>query len=146
MVSGCAWTTAVRIDPNAPEHDGFVYYECKPLVVVSGATVSVQYVKNPNKAYAVRFNAFLSKNHVQITFDKDCGLTEVDSNIDTTAIIPLLQDVVGKLLPNPSPASGTGNNTVLQIYDVVFDDFGSVVELRPLIKSKNLVSIPAADQ
>ena len=145
MNAGCAWTTAVRVDPHAPDIDGFVYYECKPLVVVSGSSVNVQYVKNPNKAYAVRFGTFLAKNDVKLTFDRECGVTQINSNLDTTSIIPLLQDVLDKAVPDLKPVLGAANGTYLQVYDVVFDDLGNIVELKPLIRSKNLITVPKAD-
>lgn len=138
---GCAWTTAVAVDPNNPQSDGFVYYACKPLVVLSGGQISITYVKNPNRAYAVRFGAFLAKNHAQVTFNQDCGITEVDTNMDSTSIIPLLQELAKAALTT-TPVAGAPNGTVVQVYDVVFDDVGEVIELRPLIKSKQLVHVP----
>lgn len=145
MMSGCAWTTAVRVDPNAPDLDGFVYYECKPLVVLSGASMDVIYVKNPSRAYAVRFGAFLAKNDVDLTFNQDCGVTNVKSKLDTTDIIALLQDALDKVAPDlqPKQVAGTANATAVQLFDVVFDQDGSIIELRPLIKSKHyLIPVP----
>lgn len=144
--AGCAWTTARIIDPDdADLFGGFVYYECKPLIALTGSQISVVYVKNPNKAYAVRFGAFLAKNDVELTFDRDCGLTTVKSKIDTTDIIQLLQSALDKVAPDLNPVAGTSaNSAVAQLYEIVFDDEGNIETLKPLL-SQELVNIPQND-
>ena len=145
LTAGCAWTTARPIDPNNTDFfGGFVYYECKPLVAVTGSQISIVYVKNPNKAYAVRFGAFLAKNDVKLTFDRDCGAPKVESNLDTTAVLQLLQSALDKVAPDLKPVAGTASSgSVAQLYEVIFDDHGDIVKLKPLLSSRTLVPIPA---
>jgi hypothetical protein len=149
LTTGCAWTTATPIDPHDVERPnlfgGFVYYECKPLVALSGSSITILYVKNMSRPYAVRFGAFLAKNDVKLAFDKDCGITKVESNIDTTGIIELLQSALDKALPDAKPAGGTAaSGSIAQLYDIIFDEDGNIMRLRPLINpdTSRLVAVP----
>lgn len=146
LSAGCAWTTARTIDATEADFfGGFVYYECKPLIALTGSQISVIYVKNPNKAYAVRFGAFLAKNDVELTFDRDCGLTTVKSKIDTTDILELLQSALDKVAPDLKEVAGTSSNSaVAQLYEIVFDEEGNIERLKPLL-SQDLVHIPQSD-
>ncbi|WP_164135272.1 hypothetical protein, partial [Stenotrophomonas maltophilia] len=63
----------------------------KPLLVVSGAQVSVALVPNANRAYALQFNSFLAKHEVTAEFANGF-LSKLTSNQDTTALaIALVQ-------------------------------------------------------
>jgi|LNFM01.2.fsa_nt_gb hypothetical protein len=143
VLAGCAYTTATRVLPGEDPR-GFVYYECKPLLVVSGSTVSVTYVKNPSKAYAVQFGAFLAKNDTAITFDKDCGVTNVKSLLDSTDILKLFQTIADKVLPTAQKSvAGENGQATVQIFDIIFDDAGEIVSLRPLVNRRDLIRVPA---
>ncbi len=146
FLAACAWTTSKLLLPGE-EPRGFVYYECKPLLVVSGSTVSVSYVKNPSKRYSVQFGAFLAKNDVLINFDKDCGITSVKSTMDTTDVLKLIQALAEKALPAASGQKNTvgeTNQTMVQVFDVIFDDEGNIVSLRPLVKPGTLTRVPVS--
>ena len=143
LLSACAYTTATRVLPGEDPR-GFIYYECKPLLVVSGSTVSAIYVKNPNKAYAVQFGEFLAKNDVNITFDKDCGVTNVQSKMDSTDVLKLIENIAAKVLPSSQKtAAGETSQSTVQIYDIVFDEAGEIISLRPLVKRSSLIDVPA---
>jgi hypothetical protein len=142
VLSACSYTTATRVLPGEDPR-GFIYYECKPLLVVSGSTVSVTYVKNPSKAYAVQFGVFLAKNDVTIAFDKDCGVTSVKSTMDSTDILKLFETIADKVLPAAQKSvAGEAAQSTVQIYDIVFDDAGEIVSLRPLVNQRSLIRVP----
>lgn len=135
-LSCCAYTTAHEIDP-LESYNGFKVYECKPLVAIQQSGLSVVYVPNPSKAYAIRFGAFLAKNDVEILFNKDCGISKVKSNQDSTAIIELLQSALDKIAPNAVAAKETGGNTQttrVELYEIIFTDEGSISRLKPLLR------------
>lgn len=142
MVSGCAYTVASELEPHEPAN-GFKYYECKPLVVVSNAGVDIKYVPNPSKAYAVRFGTFLAKNKVVLKFRQGCGIESIESDQDSTAAIGLIQSVLDKLAPNavaPTKTGGSAAAVRIEIYDIVFDNNGNILGLKRLLGK----TLPAA--
>ena len=93
--SGCAYVTAQPVKPG-DRINGIRIYDVKPLLVVTGETVTLQYVPNYNRAYALRFGAFLAKNHFQASMTNGL-LTNVNANLDSTGIIELLKVLAEKI-------------------------------------------------
>lgn len=134
--AGCAYVTAQPVKPG-DRINGIRIYDVKPLLVVSGESVSLQFVPNYNRAYALRFGAFLAKNDFQAAMSNGV-LTSVHANMDTTAIIELLKTLADKIPVGPAGANAAartagGVKDRFQVYDIVFDDDGNLVALRPLL-------------
>ena len=140
--SGCAYVTAQPVKPG-DKINGIRIYDVKPLLVVSGDNVTMQYVPNYNRAYALRFGAFLAKNDFEASVSNGI-LTTVKANMDSTEFIKVLTALIEKL-PSPgegfsgprAPASPGGIKDRFQVYDIVFDDDGNLVALRPLLITPN---------
>jgi hypothetical protein len=141
--SGCAYVTAQPVKPG-DRINGIRIYDVKPLLVVTGETVSLQYVPNYNRAYALRFGAFLAKNDFQAQMSNGL-LTSVHANMDTTAIIELLKALAAKIPEGFSgagtPAAKGGIKDRFQVYEIVFDDDGNLVGLRPLLLESQLLRV-----
>ena len=142
--SGCAYVTAQPVKPG-DRINGIRIYDVKPLLVVTGETVTLQYVPNYNRAYALRFGAFLAKNHFQASMTNGL-LTNVNANLDSTGIIELLK-VLAEKIPEgfsgagaPAAAKG-GIKDRFQVYEIVFDDDGNLVGLRPLLHESQLLRV-----
>lgn len=145
-ISGCAYVTAQPVKPG-DKVNGIRYYDVKPLLVVSGQNVTVQYVPNYSRGYALRFGAFLAKND----FEANVGngvLTSVKANMDTTALVDLLKTVADKIPVGfsgpPAPATPGGVVNRFQVYDLVFDDAGNLTGLKPLVKKETLLTLETA--
>ena len=99
--AGCAYVTAQPVKPG-DRINGIRIYDVKPLLVVSGDNVDAPDVPNYNRAYALRFGAFLAKNDFQAEIGNGL-LTSVHANMDSTAFIELLK-VLAEKIPRASPA------------------------------------------
>jgi hypothetical protein len=144
--SGCAYVTAQPVKPG-DRINGIRIYDVKPLLVVSGDNVTIQMVPNYNRAYALRFGAFLAKNHFQAAISNGL-LTTVNANMDSTGIIELLK-VLAEKIPEgfsgqAAPATPGGIKDRFQVYDIVFDDDGNLVGLRPLLTDPHLLRVKTA--
>lgn len=139
VAGGCAYVTAQPVKPG-DRINGIRIYDVKPLLVVSGANVTIQMVPNYNRAYALRFGAFLAKNHFQASIANGL-LTTVDANMDSTAFIDLLKVLAEKIpegFSGPEAAQTPGGiEDRFQVYDIVFDDEGNLTELKPLLVSRH---------
>lgn len=145
LLSGCAYTFAYELGPD-DSYIGFRVYECKPLIAIQQSGLSVIFVPNPSKAYAVKFGTFLAKNDVEIAFNKDCGISNLKSNQDSTAAIQLLQDVVDKLAPDavvPKQTGGGAGTTRVELYEIVFNDDGTIDRLKSILQRD--LPTPAVD-
>jgi hypothetical protein len=150
FLSACAYVTAVPVGKDSPV-EGIRIYDMKPLLVVTGNQVTVQLVPNPNKAYALRFGSFLAKHHFKADFNGGF-LTKIDSEQDSTEFISFLKDLLKKLpnATNPQGAGISGTNAGaperFQIYDLVFDDAGNLLGLKPLVGPQQLIKVPPANR
>jgi hypothetical protein len=146
LASGCAYVTAQPVRPG-DKINGIRIYDVKPLLVVSGDNVTIQMVPNYNRAYALRFGAFLAKNHFQANMTNGV-LTTVNANMDSTAFIELLKVLAEKIPEGFSgqaqPATPGGLKDRFQVYDIVFDDDGNLVGLKPLLIEHNLLRVKTA--
>jgi hypothetical protein len=143
LASGCAYVTAQPVRPGE-RINGIRIYDVKPLLVVSGENVTIQMVPNYNRAYALRFGAFLAKNDFDASISNGL-LTKVTANMDSTEFIKVLTALVEKL-PAPKGFSGPGAPETpaglkdrFQVYDIVFDQEGNLVGLRPLLIQPHLL-------
>ena len=120
----------------------------KPLLVVAGSQVSVVLVPNPNKQYALQFGAFLAKHDLKVDLQQGM-LADITSNQDSTAVpvafLGALQQaaVAGRSLGSAFADTVNGSGGRLQIYDIIFDYEGNVVGLRPLVRDRDLIRVPA---
>lgn len=144
--SGCAYVTAQPVKPG-DRINGIRIYDVKPLLVVSGENVTIQIVPNYNRAYALRFGAFLAKNDCQAAMSNGL-LTSVHANMDSTAFIELLKVLAQKIPEGFSgqgtPATPGGVTNRFQVYDIVFDDDGNLVGLRPLLIDPRWLNVTTA--
>lgn len=146
LPAGCAYVTAQPVKPG-DKINGIRIYDVKPLLVVSGDNVTIQMVPNYNRAYALRFGAFLAKNDFQAQMTNGL-LTSVHANMDSTAFIELLKVLAQKIPEGFSgqggPATPGGIKDRFQVYDIVFDDDGNLVGLKPLLIEQNLLKVKTA--
>ena len=148
--SGCAYVTAQPVRPG-DRINGIRIYDVKPLLVVTGDSVSIQTVPNYNRAYALRFGAFLAKNDVDASISNGL-LTKVTANMDSTEFIKVLTALIEKL---PAPGTGFsgpaapetpgGIKDRFQVYDIVFDHDGNLVGLKPLLIEPHLLHVKTAN-
>jgi len=143
---GCAYFSAEPILPGSYT-SGVPIPQVKPLLVV-GSTVDVILVPNTNKQYAVRFGAFLAKHDLTLSFQNGM-LQHIDSKQDSTdvpkAFFSALSEAAQSghnLLGGAFAGHASGGGGRLQIYDIVFDEEGNLVGLRPLIKKRDLIAVP----
>jgi hypothetical protein len=146
LLGACAYATAIPVDYNSNK-DGFRVYDMKPILIVNNNLFSVEFIPNYNKAYAVQFGAFLAKQKLILKIEKGF-ITNIDSDQDATAVVALIQDLVKTQLPQGGGMSGVtqegGIKDRFQVYDFVFDDFGNLIALRPLIRRDEMVFAPVA--
>ena len=147
-LAGCAGVTAVPA-PLGSNVQGIRIYELKPILIVSGQKVEVGFVPNPNRAYALQFYSFLAKHDLTANFNANGSLSSLTSNQDTTAVALALLNLVNKAVKEggglASAFSGTSGGTLnerVQVYDFVFDDNGELIQLRPLIRQRDLLRMP----
>lgn len=136
--------TAVPVKPGSTVQ-GIRIYDVKPILIVNGTTAQIEIVPNYNRAYALRFGAFLAKNDFQAKFSNGI-ITEVHANMDSTDFIKFLTDILktinGQALSEPGagPKAG-GIQDRFQVFDFVFDDDGNLISLRPLISQPDLLHV-----
>jgi len=142
IFAGCAYVTAVPVSPHS-QVEGIRIYEAKPILIVTGETATVQVIPNYNRAYALRFGAFLAKHNFSADFN-NAMLVKLTSDQDTTKIIDLLGKVAERLLPGTGTSSNTNGGAPgrFGVYDFVFDDAGNLVALRPLLDARTLSRVP----
>lgn len=144
--AGCAYVTAQPVKPG-DRINGIRIYDVKPLLVVSGDNVTIQMVPNYNRAYALRFGAFLAKNDFEASVSNGI-LTTVKANMDSTDFIELLKVLAEKIPEGFSgqgaPATPGGIKDRFQVYDIVFDDDGNLIGLTPLLIEPHLLRVKTA--
>jgi hypothetical protein len=146
FLGGCAFVEAVPIQPGS-NTTGIPIPQVKPLLVV-GSSVQVIMVPNTNKQYALRFGSFLAKH--DLTVDLTQGMLQsIVSNQDSTAVPVAFLAALGQaaaaghnLLGGAFAAQASTGGGRLQIYDIVFDDDGNLVGLKPLIRKQDLIVVP----
>lgn len=149
LSSACAYVTAVPAPPGAPV-EGVRIYDVKPLLVVTGNQVTVLLVPNYNRAYALRFGSFLAKHDFTVEMQNGM-ISKIASNQDTTTVAIAIVNMITKAVETgnsiadafskKSDASVPGGR--LQVFDIVFDDVGNIVSLRPLVADRQLLRTPA---
>ncbi|MET2827401.1 hypothetical protein [Mesorhizobium shangrilense] len=148
-LSGCAYVSATPVRPGQII-DGIPIPTVKPLLVISGTQVSVLLVPNPNKTYALRFGSFLAKHDFKL--DMQSGMiASLTSNQDSTEVaIALVQTIqkavetghsLGSAFGGTTPTSDSGR---VQVYDIVFDESGNLIGLKPLAFQSDLMKVPAS--
>jgi len=139
-ISGCAATTAVPITADNPNPKGFRVYGAKPIAVVTGSSVKIDYIPNYSEAYAVRMESFFAKNETTLTINANGTLATVESNLDSAEALGKLLDfaetVLEKTIRGGAAASGeikTDSSGALRIYDFVYDERGELIGMRSLL-------------
>jgi hypothetical protein len=131
--TGCAMTTAIPVHPDDKFTWGLRVYDSKPLLFVTKTGWNVVFVPNYSKAYAVRFDAFLAKNKSKVTLDNGTLTGLVDVDVDSTAIIPLLQDIAKSVLPGGGQGGNiTETGELIAVYEFRFDEQGNYTHLHRL--------------
>jgi hypothetical protein len=140
LLAACASASFKPVGPHDTKTQGLRIPERKPLVVLMGNNVSVQWVCNYNRAQALQFGSFLAKHHMVVEFDSCGGVEKIDSNQDSTAIplelIKVINGVAERAFAPGKATSSTSNTGILafQIFDVRFDHDGNVTlvpQVRP---------------
>lgn len=142
VTAGRAYVTAVPVTPGSTVR-GVRIYDVKPILIVNGETYEIKTVPNYNRAYALRFGAFLAKNEVKVTL-KDGIPSQIDANMDTTAVIELLKQALDKIpqtLSGPAEQARGGIQDRFQVFDFVFDEMGELQGLRPLVNESDLLRV-----
>jgi hypothetical protein len=148
VLTSCAGVDAVPVSPSS-QADGIRRPTIKPLLVV-GSQIGVIMVPNPNREYALRFWSFLAKNDLEAQFQNGM-LNSLTDNQDSTPVPDAFLAALGQAaqaaktsLLGAFAGQATGGSNILQIYDIVFDDSGDFIGLRPLIKPADLLPVPSA--
>ena len=132
LLTGCAMTTAIPVDPNDRFTWGFRVYDSKPLLLITKGAYKLVFVPNYSKAYAVRFDAFLAKNKSKVQVDNSMITGTIDVDLDSTAAIALLQDLAKQFAPQGKATTVEDTAELVAIYDFVFDENGNLQGLRKL--------------
>ncbi|RYE88628.1 MAG: hypothetical protein EOP19_00770 [Hyphomicrobiales bacterium] len=145
-LAGCASVNFRPVDKYDMKTQGLRIPERKPLVVLMGNTVSIQWVCNTDRQQAMRFSSFLAKHHLIIDFDTCGGIETLNSEQDSTAIplklLEYINEVAQQFLPGTGTSTETGNSGKLafQIFDVRFDYDGGI-DLVPLVNPGEVLRI-----
>jgi hypothetical protein len=147
-VAGCASASFKPYDKYDTTTAGIRIPERKPLVVLMGNTVSIQWVCNNDRGQAMQFSSFLAKHHMKVDFDGCGGIDTLDSEQDSTAIplelIKIINGVAQNAFGAGTGTSGTTTNNdgnlAFQIFDVRFG-YDGTVELQPLVKPGYILRI-----
>jgi hypothetical protein len=147
LPAGCAYVTAVPVKPG-DKIAGIRVYDVKPLLVVSGESTEIKLVPNYNRAYALQFGAFLARNNFKAVMEGGI-LTQIDADLDPTEFVRLLGKIVDKVPIPGKSLSGDGRTAGgvqdrFQVYDIVFDNDGNLVGLKPLIFTDDLRPLKTA--
>ena len=122
--------------PPGSDVKGIRIYDVKPLLVVAGSKAEILLVPNYNRAYALKFGAFLAKNDVTIDFSNGF-IDNLTSKQDATAFSLKFIDVLGSAAEKGVSlfegfSGGTaGREDSIEIYEFVFDEDGNLLEMRP---------------
>ena len=142
VLAGCASASFKPYDKYDTTTAGIRIPERKPLVVLMGNTVSIQWVCNNDRGQALQFGSFLAKHHMKIDFDGCGGIDTLDSEQDSTEVPLKLIEVINEaakaaFTPGTGTSGTTGTNNegklAFQIFDVRFGYEGTVT-LQPLVK------------
>jgi len=145
-LSACASASFKPYEGYDSTTKGLRLPERKPLVVLMGNTVSIQWVCNNDKGTAMQFGSFLAKHHMKATFDTCGGMSALDSDQDSTAVPLKLIEVIGAVAQQTLPkgqatsATDTTGKVAFQIFDVRFDYDGSI-SLVPLVHAGDVMRI-----
>ena len=141
LLSNCAYVTAVPAPPGS-NVEGIRIYDVKPILIVTETSTTVNLVPNYNRAYALKFGAFLAKSNTE--FDWEGGfIKKITADQDSTAFVDLLKEAVKQFGPALTGAAhatheGGGATSRFGVYDFVFDDEGNLTGLRPLLQERDL--------
>jgi hypothetical protein len=131
--TGCAMTTAIPVHPDDKFTWGLRVYDSKPLLFVTKTGWNVVFVPNYSKAYAVRFDAFLAKNKSKVRLDNGTLSGDVEVDLDSTTIIPYLQNIAKQVLPGGGQGGNiTETGELIAVYEFVFDEQGNYTHLHKL--------------
>jgi len=140
LASGCAYTTAVPVGYTDRTTEGVRVYDPQMLLVVTCENVQVTAVPDYQRGYALQAKAYLAKN--EATFKTTEGLLgEVDTKLDTTGLLSLLQGLgetaleqAGNLAALGASVSGSLKG-MEGVWLLRVDDYGAVADLRQLAKA-----------
>lgn len=145
-LGGCAYVTAVPAPPGS-NVSGIRIYDVKPLLIVNGENVKIEMIPNYNRAYALQFGAFLAKNNVDASIQNGI-ITNVKADMDATDFIKVLTALIekvpeaGKGFTGPQATTPSGGiQDRFQVYDIVFDNDGNLLGLRPLVSQEDLLHV-----
>lgn len=130
---GCAYTT---VKPATEGTRGFRYYEAKPLLVVTDSSTSVVFIPNPDKAYAVRYIAFLSKHEITLKMKEGWWFEEVNDKTDPSefvkGLISLGKEAIQAAVSAAKAASDPVDGKLVGVYEFVFDGNGKLTKMKKL--------------
>lgn len=129
LLAGCAQVEVVPVTERNPDATGIRFYGPKPILVVSASGAKIEIIPNLSEEYAMRFVTFLAKNHSKVTLNANGTLAALDANMDTTAVIALLEKAIDKLPSFPAASDALRGSGDVAVYDFVFRDDGTF-ELR----------------
>lgn len=147
-LAGCASASFKPYDKYDTKTAGVRIPERKPLVVLMGNTVNIQWVCNNDRGQALQFGSFLAKHHMKIDFDGCGGIEALDSEQDSTEVPLKLIEVINEAAKAAfAPGTGTSGTTTtnggklaFQIFDVRFGYDGTVI-LQPLVRPGDVLRI-----
>lgn len=135
LLPACASTTAIPVSPQDQTTPGIRVYDKKPLLFVYENAATVDFIPNYSRGYALQFTAFLAKNDVKTVYENG-SLKSLDTNLDSTEALKLIQALAEKLLGAAFPAEAprtsggaAGAGALLAVYDFEFSEDGSLVRL-----------------
>lgn len=135
FLAGCANVSAVKVANYGSVPNGIPFYTQKPILIISSSGAKIEFIPNYNDRYALQLHTFLAKNHTKVSLNANGTLASVDANLDTTAVISLLEKALDKI-PAFSTASDTLSSTGgIKVYEFVFHDDGSI-SLRRILSEK----------
>jgi len=149
VLAGCASASFKPYTKYDTTTAGIRIPERKPLVVLMGNTVSIQWVCNNDRGQAMQFGSFLAKHHMKVDFDGCGGIDTLDSDQDSTEVPLKLIEVINEAAKAAfQPGTGTSGQTqtsndgnlAFQIFDVRFDYEGAVT-LQPLVRPGDVLRI-----
>lgn len=140
LATGCAYTTAVPIQYGDRETEGFRVYDPQTLLIVTCDNAEVVTVPDYQRGYALQAKAYLAKNDT--IFKMEGGqLAEVDTKLDTTALLSLLQSWGERALDQVQnlgalgASVGGGLKGMEGVWLLRADQTGAMVELKQLAKA-----------
>lgn len=144
--AACAQVTGKPVTDANPDPDGLRVRPARSIVVATGAGQEVVQIADPCTEYAVQINAFLATNATVLELNDNGTLKKVDSKLDSTEALGLLEALAGKI----DLASGEEKDTVttqsqLQFYGFSCSDDGKLVmdPLTPAVTMARKIDAPA---